>query len=349
MKELSIIIPEEFTYTKRYYSHFISMKKSSLPAFGRALFGVVFGDCAWKKTCEGTYNELAERMNCSRATVARSMKRLNDGGMIERVEGKRSEYTTSKSKKEGYVLTPDFFYTMTPTFKSGETRKLRPTEIDVLSFVLSWTLNNTMKGYVGSVGNMARTLGMRSTTTATEAIEALVRCELIFRNNTKHTINGQDIYKYVANSELVLAMRKAFAKNKDDVDFTPKAIKDLNALAERDRFYSKLRAKAEKEAEQKQHRLFVDSEYALAYRERRDLDLSVAKTDNGAKVEEIERRRVALWNKMITRAHVLGVPAEDLTPTGNVAPKYRCDKCNDTGDRISDGIACDCYVWRRRL
>ena len=349
MKELSITIPKEFTYTKRYYSHFISMKKSSLPAFGRALFGIVFGDCAWKKTCEGTYNELAERMNCSRATVARSMKRLNDSGMIERLKGSRSEYTAKKAEKAGYVLTPDFFYTMEVPFGDGTVRKLRPTEIDVLSHVLSWTLNHTTKGLVSSVGDIARSLGIRSETTVTETIKTLVKGALIYKNETEKEINGQKVYKYVANSGLVLAMRKAFAKKKDNVDFAPKAIKDLNELVDRDRHYSRLRQKAEKEAEKKQHCLLVDVEYAFAYRERRDLDLELAKPENVGNTEQIERRRAFLWNKMITRAHALGVSPEELTETGNVVPKYACVKCNDTGSRLSDGIACDCYKRRLRL
>lgn len=341
MKELSIQIPEEFTYTKRYYAHFKSLRESSLSAFGRAIFGFVFGACEWKNTCEGTYRELANAVSCSRSTVARSMKRLDSKGMIERVEKKRSEYKiTAQEKKDGYALTPDFFYSMTVNFENGEQRKLRPTEIDCLSFVLSWTLNERTGGYIGSVGNVARTLGMRSTTTATEAIEALIRCKLIYRNGTEKSINGQKIYKYVANSELVLAMRKAFAKNKGGLDLTPKAVKNLNELTERKQYYELKQTKADNLALAKERRLRMDRGFVEAYRSYKKLYMEDKPST--------ERERRYYWGIMTVRAKALNVDPADLEETGAIRRIYSCQKCNDTGDRLDDGMPCDCYKRERK-
>ena len=209
----AIAIPENFTYTKRYYSHFAEMAKAGFAALGKAVFGRIFGECSWKQTCEETYPEMAKVLNCSRSSVARWVKKLGEKGLIKRLNGTRSEYKTDESTKasDGFIITPSFFYTTEFTFKSGA-RYLRQNEIDVASYILSWSLNPKTKGYKGSMGNIARTLGI-STSTASEAIEALTETGLIKREETPDVLNGAAIFKYTADKDLVIAIRKAFRKN----------------------------------------------------------------------------------------------------------------------------------------
>ena len=138
----AIAIPENFTYTKRYYSHFAEMAKAGFAALGKAVFGRIFGECSWKQTCEETYPEMAKILNWSRSSVARWVKKLGEKGLIKRLDGTRSEYKTDESARDsdGFIITPSFFYTTEFTFKSGE-RNLRQNEIDVASYILSWNLD----------------------------------------------------------------------------------------------------------------------------------------------------------------------------------------------------------------
>ena len=197
----AIAIPENFTYTKRYYSHFAEMAKAGFAALGKAVFGRIFGECSWKQTCEETYPEMAKVLNCSRSSVARWVKKLGEKGLIKRLDGTRSEYKTDESARDsdGFIITPSFFYTTEFTFKSGE-RNLRQNEIDVASYILSWSLNPKTKGYKGSIGNIARTLGI-STSTASEAIESLIETSLIKREETPDVLNGAAIFKYTADKD----------------------------------------------------------------------------------------------------------------------------------------------------
>lgn len=341
-------IPENFTYTKRYYSHFAAMTKAGFAAIGRAVFGRIFGECSWKKTCEETYPEIAKDLNCSRSSVARCVKKLGEIGLISRLEGKRSEYKSDApvKDKDGFILTPSFFYTEKFTFKDG-TRHLRQNEIDVASFVLSWSLNPKTNGYKGSIGNIARTIGI-STTTASEALDALVETGLIAREETPDTLNGAQIFKYAADKDLTLSVRKVFRKNAK-AEKLPERVKQINEKSDRESYYAKLREKAEREAQQRSRPLRLDGQYASAFRERRKLDVAKSKETDEAKVREIERRRESLRDVIVMRARALGFSETELSEIGEVLPRYKCRKCSDSGFR-PDGTYCDCYPeWRKRL
>ena len=341
-------IPENFTYTKRYYAHFAEMAKAGFAALGKAVFGRIFGECSWKQTCEETYPEMAKVLNCSRSSVARWVKRLNEKGLIKRLNGTRSEYKTDESAKDsdGFIITPSFFYTTEFTFRSGR-RYLRQNETDIASYILSWSLNPKTKGYKGSIGNIARTLGI-STTTVSEAIEALTETGLIKREETSDTLNGAAIFKYTADKDLVTAVRKAFRKSGKE-EKLPENVRRINEKAERESYYSKLRAEAEREAEKRSRSLRLDGKYAAAFRERRKLDVAESRETSEAKRREIKNRREILWNTITDRARAFGFSETELSELGEVLPRYKCRKCSDTGIK-QDGTYCDCYPeWRKRL
>ena len=344
----AIAIPENFTYTKRYYSHFAEMAKAGFAAIGKAVFGRIFGECSWKQTCEETYPEIAKALNCSRSSVARWVKRLNKKGLIKRLDGTRSEYETNERAKDsdGFIITPSFFYTTEFTFRSGA-RYLRQNEIDIGSYILSWSLNPKTSGYKGSIGNIARTLGI-STTTASEAIDALIETGLIKREETPDSLNGAAIFKYTADKELVYAVRKAFRKSTKEEQL-PENVRQANEKAERESYYSKLRAEAEREAEKRSRPLRLDGKYAAAFRERRKLDVAENREHDAGKLREIKKRREILWNTITDRARAFGFSEAELSELGEVLPKYKCRKCSDTGIK-PDGTYCDCYPeWRKRL
>lgn len=345
---VAMAIPENFTYTKRYYSHFAVMAKAGFAALGKAVFGRIFGECSWKKTCEETYPEIAKALNCSRSSVARWVKKLGEKGLIERLSGTRSEYKTDETARDadGFIITPSFFYTTVFTFKSGS-RNLHQNEIDVASYVLSWSLNAKTSGYKGSIGNIARTLGI-STTTASEALDALIETGLIKREKTSDTLNGAEIFKYTADKDLVAAVRKAFRK-KARAEKLPESVRQINEKAERESYYSKLRAEAEREAEKRSRALRLDGKYASAFRERRKLDVAKGKETDAERLREIEGRRESLRDVIVKRARVFGIAETELSEIGEVLPRYKCQKCSDTGTK-PDGTYCDCYPeWRKRL
>lgn len=344
----ALAIPENFTYTKRYYSHFAAMAKSGFAALGKAVFGRIFGECSWKQTCEETYPEIAKALNCSRSSVARWVKMLNKKGLIKRLDGTRSEYKTDETAKDadGFIITPSFFYTTVFSFGNGA-RHLRQNEVDVASYILSWSLNPKTKGYKGSIGNIARTIGI-STTTASEALDALAETSLIKREETADSINGAAIFKYTADKDLVFAVRKAFRKNSKE-EKIPENVRQINEKAERESYYSRIRAEAEQEARKRSRPLRLDGEYTRAFRERRKLDIAANRESDGEKIREIEKRREILWNTLTARARAFGISDEELSEIGEVLPKYKCRKCSDTGTK-ADGTYCDCYPeWRKRL
>lgn len=136
------------------------------------------------------------------------------------------------------------------------------------------------------MGNIARTLGI-STSTASEAIEALTETGLIKREETPDVLNGAAIFKYTADKDLVIAIRKAFRKNGKE-EKLPENVRQINEKAERESYYSKLRAEVEREAEKRSRPLRLDGKYAAAFRERRKLDVLENKEHDAGKLQEIK-------------------------------------------------------------
>ena len=116
----------------------------------------------------------------------------------------------------------------------------------------------------------------------------------------------------------------------------------LDERAERDRYYSRLRAAAERIADDNRRKAFRNPEYKMIDGRLSDAERKAARAEAfgaenlpelQASIKELKARKIALLAGM-------GMSEFDLQP------RYRCKKCSDTGF-MSDGRACDCYRPKR--
>ena len=124
---------------------------------------------------------------------------------------------------------------------------------------------------------------------------------------------------------------------RDKKDETTEA---ANARADRDRYYSALRAKAETKVESVYACMSRDLEFLQADKRLRCLEIEIAKAEVAKDEEnlvELLKEKETLKAVRFSRLEANGFTEEDLKP------KYYCDKCNDTG-YFPNGKMCDCYV-----
>ena len=120
---------------------------------------------------------------------------------------------------------------------------------------------------------------------------------------------------------------------------TNDTISAIDAKVERERFYAERRHKVEMAVERVKAKLNSKLDWVKVTGALSQLNIDIAKAeaycDNGAdnlygEKEYLEEQREILLAKY-------GFKAQDLLP------KWHCDKCQDTGWRISDGKGCNCY------
>lgn len=350
-------LPEKTEYIKRPYSLLaLTNGKGRVSASARGILGAIWKEQQFKGTCLSTYEELSASINVSRSTTARSLRRLSALGKINKIG--TSNYTVAISKEvksRGYIITPDFFYTSRVVFRDGSERFLSKPEIDVLSLILSYTIKqedpfddieSTGKGFVGSVGNIGRLVCL-STTSASNAIESLMKADLIYRNATTDGRNGVAYNRYIANTEIVKLMRKQMRKNKSDVDFTPSELKRLNRETDRQRYYAERERTWTHKIDKKQHALNEIKGYASARIEYKSNAVKLARAEVDGDVENvkaIERRNKELVDIM-NRIALSRYTQAEINADGSVneSPPWKC--CDIKGYK-SDGSPCDC--WRKK-
>lgn len=115
--------------------------------------------------------------------------------------------------------------------------------------------------------------------------------------------------------------------------------------AERERWYSERRAKAEREADDVLKAFLIDSEFKSIYTRLKELECEIGKAEvssimgddeAGKKVAKLTQERSRLTLRYRNIIELNGKTEEDLQP------KWHCKKCKDTGWK-KDGKACDCY------
>lgn len=110
-------------------------------------------------------------------------------------------------------------------------------------------------------------------------------------------------------------------------------------MAERERYYENLRAKAEKEAERIYKRFMENERFAAIDKRLKVIPIEQAKAEvkgDKMKVAKLEQEGSRLRLERSGIIEMNGMTEEDLLP------KRKCRKCNDTGFR-EDGVACNCY------
>lgn len=246
-------------------------------------------------------------------------------------------------------------------------RYLTLIEVLVLSYIITNCDNvkRRKNEFLGSYRSIARKLKL-SVGAVSTAIFYLMKAELIYCHaGDKAKNGGEEIFKtkgsgftkYHVDEKLLLRTKKADQKKTEElaqqaeaqttfegqrqssVGFVSPAVLALNARADRERYYSQLREKAQNIADQQIERANKDAEFKQVERELRGLECSLAKAEVQGDRKELFRLmqiQKELQKRRLARLQVLAMCEEDFLP------RYRCAKCSDTGF-LPNGRACDCY------
>ena len=120
--------------------------------------------------------------------------------------------------------------------------------------------------------------------------------------------------------------------------FVNPAIQDINAKADRERYYALLREKALTRVDKAMEKANANARFKAITKELSKLEIALAKaevfaTDN---LPTLERQKFELLTERKTVLSTLGIHEEELIP------QFECKKCSDTGF-LPNGKACNCY------
>lgn len=351
-----IKIPTKIEFEKIPYSIFSKTNGKGRPsAFARSIFGTIFAKESYTGECESTYNDFSKAENCGRATVARSLRTLLKKGLIEKISNSRYKVKNIE-KSKGYITKLNFLKTTSLTFKVDNVefvRCLRPTEFDVFSLILSYSIpqkdkkagiRSTGVGYCGSIRNIARLLCMEACTVAS-ALKYLHACDLIHHDtNVKKGRNGYDVLTYYANKDIVVSVREQMRSNTSETETPSKEVQNLNEETDRQRYYASNREKANTTAQKKNTKLRNNPDYATI---RHEYDKNIKKeaeselAGDTVAIQKIKSQQFTFAKTMIAIAKAL-YPTDRISEDGTVLPTFTCPTCEDTGYK-SDGQRCNCY------
>ena len=308
------------------------------------LKGVVCSFARADLPCNYGYKNFTSRLHVSKSSVSRKMAHIkkDDRFDVARNGGKNSTYTYKGDFSKGFIITPDFFCT-TEFEIDGKKRRLKGSEIDLLSLIYSHTFDGGK--FVASYGAIAGVLNYDSTRTVLRAVKSLFKMDLIartVRGENKHcenefTVQLKTLRKYEKADRR--AKRRAASKT---MDKNTSLIDAANAKAERERFYALRRADADRISEKNQAKANENIQYREIARRLRDLEFELAKAEllDPANLPKLKLEKARLSKTSLDLLAKMNLKPEDLEP------QWACKKCSDTG-YLPDGIACDCYRLSR--
>ncbi len=120
--------------------------------------------------------------------------------------------------------------------------------------------------------------------------------------------------------------------------FVNPAVQDINAKADRERYYALLREKALTRVDKAMEKANANARFKTITKELSKLEIALAKaevfaTDN---LPDLERQKFDLLAERKDLLASMGIHEEELTP------QFECKKCSDTGF-LPNGKACNCY------
>ena len=311
-------------------------------------------------TFNWTYATFGERCGISGGSMTNCIAELESKGVVEVQRNGRGKANTYKLmqgvdfQKTYHIRTYLEFYTTefditVKTYRKigkktkGELlekrtvcRFLKPAEVDVLSFILTETL--LKKGFDGSVKGIADALGM-STRHVERALYALFSAQLVYRPK-KEKRTGQS--RFVANMDKIskIVKFKEPKKGKKTKKTSKKAVQvqDLNAKADREKYYADLRERAQARADKYIAKASENPRYVAATKALTALELTKAKAElyEPLTLPALLAKEKALREERAAILRTLRIEEWQLLP------QYRCKACSDTGFCPS-GQACDCY------
>lgn len=292
--------------------------------------------------CRSSFRRFAEDFRVSERQIARKVKELKALNVVTQDKsGAVAAYSyTGKSCGKGFVRSDLFLYQKEFYIEREGSRFLTLSEILVFSLMMTHCSNAATGGkYTGSIRSIAEILGL-SPSTVFRCVDVLKRANLI--KCEAKAPNGSAWTSYRINKKYVNSAEHAYnkaGKSGKKTRFIDPQTAAADAKADRERFYSIARQRAEAPAEQIRQRLRKDDQYSAAERNyNRLISKIVAYEVHGQKAErDAAAREQKRWaNVMARRMAAMNIRSEDLRP------RYRCAKCSDTGFRPDDSV-CDCY------
>lgn len=291
--------------------------------------------------CRSSFRDFARDFGLSERQVARKVKSLKKGDLIAQDKSLRAcaSYTYTGEKCEKAFIRSDLYlYQEQFEIKGEGKRYLTIAEILVLSLMMTHCGNPKSGRFTGSVRSIAKILSL-SASTVQRCLSALKRANLISCPAEDKSPNGSRRSVFHVNGKLLKKTEKAYKETVKVKEYVDPEVARINAKADRERFYSHARERAEAPARQARERLQADLPYRVAERSWNDLKIPQARAEISGDVQEQKRisQEQTRWRAvMAERMAALSISPEDLKP------RFRCRKCSDTGFK-PDGIACDCY------
>ncbi len=121
--------------------------------------------------------------------------------------------------------------------------------------------------------------------------------------------------------------------------YTTPSVEAANAKADRERYYSVLREKAQSKADKVVKKANGNPRFKEISKELSKMEISLAKAEmfEPEKLPKLKEVQLALAEERKALLFDMGIAEEQLLP------QYACPKCKDTGF-LPDGTACDCYT-----
>lgn len=280
--------------------------------------------------CRVTYKQLHDEYGFAKSTIARAFSQLKEAELIERkerdVDGTEYVYVGFPRGAKHYVV-PAYFHTA-ELFVEGEWRKIKPSEVRVLSYLMTECAAPQSGGRCKtSHKSLARVLKL-ATSSVREALRALMNARLVYRPKRYKGQNGKYFSRYQVNRGLYL-YQKYIAKRKMTAD---------EAAVVRAQYYEELREDAQRRADfnveiAERSPAFMDIKRRLGGIEPRIARATLFKPED---LSALQREKSWLLSRRGKILQSLGFDEDDLKPLPN------CSICKDTG-ALPSGGGCSCY------
>lgn len=321
------------------------------------LRGVIYGFSLGTHDCRFSYTAFEEHINKSRATVARAVGELRTSSDVEvtRKGGQASQYkyVGEVERKKKHVRVPLFLFFESFEMPKGtngalEDRLLSMTEILVYSLILTHSLKNKGAGtFEGSEISIAKILNC-SQRSVSRAIYGLMKTELISRpKKGKNRYSAKSTYR--ADLRLYRMLWRKHNPNEKEEKEAKKAaqvkvqqksatVEALNARADRERYYSRLRELAQNVLDRNLEKANAVLGFADVARKLSVLQIDLAKAElkDPDKLSGLREQERALTFERDRLLRSVGLTPAELTL------RHQCAMCSDTGYR-KDGSMCTCY------
>lgn len=333
----------------------------------RALInGLIYTYELEKRVCKIGYGGIAKRLHVSKSGVCRNVQALKEDSRFS-VERRGQSWTTYEFIGDGtenraerdervalsHMRVEDYFFSIEITI-NGRKRLLTRAEVFVLALIYTHTYDE--KHFTNSYSGIAGILGYRPET-VWRAMQNLMDAGLVYvkamgKSKSKKSSFGASM----SNLRKVKKERKkreqkekkkpveikytnTVAQTRNDVIARNEAIE---AMAERERFYSLRQARAERIADEyKAYAIKKIPQLKELFREERILEIQAAK----AELKEPERLPAVEQQQKGVRAQIVKLLSEINMTRKDLEKKSHCmcRKCSDSG-YLPNGRACDCYT-----